>query len=41
VQGNPDVRVIPGRRLLKGRLIMLVLLDGSMWEGGPLYTCSH
>lgn len=27
--------------LLKGRLIMLVLLDGSMWEGAPLYTCSH
>jgi hypothetical protein len=27
--------------MLKGRLIMLVLLDGSMWEGAPLYTCSH
>jgi hypothetical protein len=29
------------RVVLKGRLIMLVLLDGSMWEGAPLYTCSH
>ena len=27
--------------MLKGRLIMLALLDGSMWEGAPLYTCLH
>jgi hypothetical protein len=25
--------------ILKGRLIMLALLDGFMWEGAPLYTC--
>jgi hypothetical protein len=26
---------------IKGVQDMLTLLDGSMWEGAPLYTCSH